>query len=69
MCKGWIAKLFPKCLMHNFEDWLKLTDWSRLTPHDRYHCRSTRALQRSVALARCNATSPFKLFPRYRVIL
>ena len=47
----------------HFQGLVKLTDWSRLTSHDRYHCRSTRALQRSVALARSNATSPFKLFP------
>ena len=47
----------------HFRGLVKLTDWSRLTSHDRYHCRSTRALLRSVALARCNATCLFKLFP------
>ena len=52
----------------HFRGLVKLTDWSCLTSHDRYHSRSTRALQHSVALALCNATSPFKRFPRYRVI-
>ena len=31
----------------HFRGLVKLTDWSRLTSHDRYHCRSTRAFQRS----------------------
>ena len=26
----------------HFQGLVKLTDWSRLTSHDRYHCRSTR---------------------------